>query len=368
MPPSYFQFLAACLRGDHNLAGELLSNRHWSWECLLEKAKDEFILPAVAESIQELSLSHVVPIEVTDLLAAVDSLNAERNQVIVNEIHTVCKLLNGGGIEPVLLKGVAYLAAGVYRNPAARYLGDIDLLIPAAQIQSASNLLGRNGYRQDESDQFAGFRHHHPPLRRPGSVFIELHHSVGMGPCASLLPADEIFLESGAYDLGGVQVKLPAPNQLAIHLIAHSQIQHSYNERIWPPLRAMYDLALLQGRYEAVLDWKEIEMRFRRARRFGVLALHAFQLRETLGVELPLPLEMRGLMGLRWQRRRFLRRFPALRYLDPIYMSATVLTRRMRLLRRMLSEQDGRTHLAKQLLTAGLYKRFATDVMEGRGR
>ena len=187
------------------------------------------------------------PIEVTDLLAAVDSLNAERNQVIVNEMHTVCKLLNGGGIEPVLLKGAAYLAAGVYRNHAARYLGDIDLLIPAAQIQSASNLLGRNGYRQDESDQFAGFRHHHPPLRRPGSVFIELHHSVGMGPCASLLPADEIFLESGAYDLGGVQVKLPAPNQLAIHLIAHSQIQHSYNERIWPPLRAMYDLALLQG-------------------------------------------------------------------------------------------------------------------------
>jgi Uncharacterised nucleotidyltransferase len=368
MPASHFSFLCACLRGDRETVREFISKDQWNWESMLGQARDEFVLPAIAESLRELDLTHLVPAEVTELLAAVEILNTERNQVIANELKSVAKLLNEVRIEPVLLKGVAYLGTQVYPKPGTRYLGDIDLLIPKGQMQSAVDTLRRNGYHEDDSDKFSHFRHHHPPLRKPASVFIELHYRLGLGPCSKLLPAEEVLSQSDAHDLGGVQVRVPRPNQLAMHLIVHSQIQHSYTERIWPPLRAMYDLALMQRRLGPVLDWKDIETRFRRAGRFGLLVLYALHVRETLGVELPLPLQARGLIGLRWQRRRLLRRLPVLRYVDPIYMSAVLLTRRMRVLRSMLSERNGGSHLAKQLLESGVYRRFATDLIEGRGR
>jgi Uncharacterised nucleotidyltransferase len=368
MPASYFSFLCACFRNDLEAARKLVSDDHWNWESLLGRAKDELILPTIAESIRELNRAQAVPIEVIELLAAVEGFNAERNQVIVDELKAVCKLLNEHRIEPVLLKGAAYLATGIYPKPATRFLGDIDLLVSKDQIQSAAGILIRNGYQVDGSDHFGRFRHHHPPLRRRGSVFIELHSRLGMGPCASLLPAEEVLSQSEASDLNGLQARVPRPEHLVMHLIAHSQIQHSYHERIWPPLRAMYDLALMQRRLGPILDWKEIDVRFRQAGRFGVLALHALQLRETLGVELPLQLQTRGWMGLRWHRRRILRRFPVLRYVDPIYMSAVLLTRRIRVLRSMLRERNGGSHLAKQLLGSAVYRRFATDLIEGRGR
>jgi hypothetical protein len=73
-------------------------------------------------------------------------------------------------------------------------------------------------------------------------------------------------------------------------------------------------------------------------------------------------------MRLRWGRRKLLRKMPALRYADPIYMCSTVLVRRVRVLRNMLSKSNGLTHLVKQLLTAAVYRRFAMDIIEGRGR
>ena len=88
MPASYFSFLCACLRGDLEAARKLVSDDHWNWESLLGRAKDELILPAIAESIRELDLAHAVPAEVTELLAAVEILNTERNQVIVDELKS----------------------------------------------------------------------------------------------------------------------------------------------------------------------------------------------------------------------------------------------------------------------------------------
>jgi hypothetical protein len=344
------------------------SSKTVDWDCVLRAAMDESLSPLLHSRINQLGLRPAVPPDISDFLCTVEELNQERNNLILNEVKLAARLLNEVGIEPVLLKGIAYLTLGIYPNPATRYLADVDLLVSEAEIQTAMDVLTRYGFEPDTSDQFGHFRHHLPPIRRPGSVFIEIHHSLCLGKCGSLLPPGELIAQSVRCDLDGIRVRVPCPEDLLTHLVMHSQIQHPYNERIWPPLRAMYDLDLLLRRFRDVIDWGFIERRFRRSRKFGVLILHLSQVREALGITAPFQFQITGLTRLRWLRRKLLRGTPALRYIDPIYMFSTVLIRRVRVLRVMLHKPNGLLYLGRQLLTGAVYRRLATDVVEGRGK
>jgi hypothetical protein len=346
-----------------------LENLRPHWERLIQIAGEESVLPALHSRFCELGASARLPVEIADFLSGVEELSFERNQAIFAELAAVAAWLNDVGIEPVLLKGVAYCATGIYTRPGARYLGDVDLLIPESQLSTAVEMLMRHGFELDCGDPMGRFRHHHPPLRRAGSVSFELHHSIGMGISKLLLPASDVLAQSRSLRLPhGPRVRVPSPDHLMTHLIAHSQIQHPYNERIWPPLRAMYDLVLVQRKFGGELNWAGIQRRFRQAGQDGVLILHLAQVREVLGMEAPFPIHWTGLTRLRWLRRKLLRALPGLRFLDPVYMYSTVLRRRLRLLRNALAVPGGWKSVGRELLAPGLYKRLMTDIWEGRGR
>ena len=335
-----------------------MQHRDWNWEDLFQAANAEGALPALSSALAE-GLELSLPSDVSDFLASVLTLNRERNALIREETATAARLLNDHGIEPVLLKGLAYLATGVYKDPGARFLLDIDLLVPEAQLDRAAQILKDNGYFEDDSDRFGHFRHHHPQLSRPGSPAIEIHHRLGMGRCGSLLPAREVIARSVPFDLDGARVRVPCPEHLMTHLIMHSQMQHPYHERIWPPVRAMYDLIQLQR--SASIDWNIVE-------KSDLLILHLLDVRTELGFHPPLSLRRTVLIQLRQLRRRLIRQFPLLRYLDPIYMFSEICTRRVRVLRNVLTTRNGLKYLLEQLSACDLYHRFLTDVLEGRGR
>jgi hypothetical protein len=174
--------------------------------------------------------------------------------------------------------------------------------------------------------------------------------------------------QSVGQEFNGTRVRIPSPEHLLVHLIMHSQIHHPYNERIWPPLRALHDFALMRRRFDSEIDWGSIERRFRKAGQSGILAMHLLDVRDMLGVETPFPIRLTGLTRLRWYRRKLLRRLPVLRFLDPIYMYSTILLRRLLLLRNAFGIPGGWRHVVKELSAPGVYKRLITDTIEGRGR
>jgi hypothetical protein len=362
-PMNAVDLLPACF----NEAASVPSCGGIVWEDLIRTAGREAVLPALHSRLENLGVWPQLPVEVASFLFAVEELNLERNRAILTELTTVALLLNEAGIEPVLLKGTAYCALGVYENPATRYMWDVDLFIPEPQLSTAVEVLVRNGFEQNSSP-LAHFRHHHPPLQRNGSIAFELHHVLGMGVCESLLPARDLFEQSLGYEFHGARVRVPCPEHLMMHLIMHSQIQHSYHERIWPPLRAMYDLVLLNRRFAGELDWSAIRSRFRKVGESGTLDLHLLQTRNVLGAEIPYPIRLTAITYLRWIRRELLRALPPLRYLDPIYMYSTVLVRRLRLMRNALSTPGGWRHITKELLAPGTYRRLLVDIIKGYGR
>lgn len=367
MAQQYRSFLCRCFVSDRADACELPLEFDWTWDDLLRTAADEAVLPALSFAVHE-GLDISAPSEVSEFLSVVFALHRERNEHIWQELKIAVHLLNLVGIEPVLLKGAAYLASGVYPNRAIRYLEDLDLLIPKSQSELAFQYLTENGYSYDAGDHLGRFRHHLPPLRR-NSIALELHQMLGLGPCESILPADELIEHARLLELDeGLRVRIPAPSHLVTHLIMHSQIQHPYHERIWPPVRAMIDLYQLQKHLGSLIDWAEIHARFENSGYGDILHLHLIDVQDALCAVPAVHRQLSYVARLRRLRRRSLRNNPGLRYFDPIYMSSTVLLRRIRVVRRVLGARGGMRHLLRQLSTAGVCWRVLSDVVEGRGR
>ena len=337
-------FLAQCLRGQLRV--------DFDWEALYSDAAGQAVLPSLACASRGLAL----PVAVREFLTAVEASNRERNELIAGELKVAVGLLNAVGITPVLLKGVAYQAVGLYGDFGARYIQDIDLLLAEDELRAGSAVLAENGFAADVLDPFGGFRHHLPPLRRASRVCVELHGKLGGGECERVLPSREVIAGSVVWDVDGVKFRVPCPEHLALHLVLHSQVVHPYEERIWPPVRAMWDLVMLERKYG--VDWSRV------VARFPDTELHLMQVRESLGVDLTTGNASR----LRWARRQVLRRWPALRYVDPLYMFATLFRRRLRMLRNVLGSRGGFRYLMGQAFNPGHYGRLWTDLREGRGR
>jgi hypothetical protein len=355
-------FLTACLStnpkgGSHD------------WEGLIAAAAGEFLLPALHHRMDETAL-HPPP-EIADFLAEVENLNAGRNARILEEARAITSLLNGIGIEPVALKGAAFLLDGVYPRPGCRYLADLDLLVPHFQLDAAANALQRDGYQLDARDAMARFRHHYPQLQRPrqsdgsGSAPLELHHSLGHGVSRKLLSGEDMLRDSSLIEpkgWSGARIRVPSPEHLVTHLILHSQLHHTYSERIWPPLRAMYDLAVLNRHYGSRLDWDSVRQRFRACGREPTLLLHLLQANKTLGVPLPFPFELGVIARARWARRQALHRWPALRFADPIYLAFSTLSRRLRFLKSIAAVPGGWKHFTRMLFRPGFYRRLLAEI------
>ena len=337
-----------------------------AWEDLIREAAGEFVLPVLNRRLGEIGLKP--PGEVAEFLAAVEELNGERNAQILEEAWAIARLLNGIGIEPVALKGVAFLLEGVYPGPGCRYLCDLDLLVPQARLAEAAEILERDGYRQDGRDAMARFRHHYPQLQRPraadgsGSAPVELHHSLGHGPSKRILSGEAVWRGSTVRERDGVRLRVPSPEHLATHLILHSQLHHTYSERIWPPPRAIYDLVMLDRHFGEGLDWKEIRGRFWTDGQETTLLLHLLQVERTLGMARPFAFELRLLGRLRWARRQALNRRPALRLVDPVYLVSSTLSRRMQFLTSIAAAPGGWKYAARMLSQPGFYRRLLAEI------
>lgn len=244
-------------------------------------------------------------------------------------------------------------------------LMDIDLLVAEEQQEAAIEILVRNGWAADKLDRFSGFRHHSPPLRRPSSVWIEIHHGLGTGVCERVLPAREAIEMSGAAELDGLHVRVPAPQDLLAHLIMHSQIQHMHDQRIWPPVRAMADLLFLDRRFGPDLRWDSVADRFRAAGRYGVFALHLLQVRDCLGLALPPRVRLNPFLRLCRYHRKTLQRHPKLRYFDPFYMLPMALAHRLRRLCKILATRNGARYMLSQILAPENYARLCGDLVKG---
>jgi hypothetical protein len=353
----YLGFLSACLGEGCDQPAPPSRFQLWDWGKLVQTAADETVLSAMHDSLTRLGLIHELPADVANLFSTVKELNQERNQCMLSELKWIVGLFNNAGIEPIVLKGAAYILSGLYPNLSTRFLNDIDLLLPESDFPAAVAMLERQGYCSHDAHPVAAMiGHAYPPLSRPRSLEIDLHRSLGLRICKPLLPSAEVRSNFVIQELDGVRLRIPSPDHLVVHHIIHSQIHDFYPERIRPSLRTMYDMVLLQRRFGSHIDWSAIENRFRRNGQYAALALYLKRVELALGLTSPLPIRMTGLMQVRWWRRSVLKKIPAVRFIDPLYLYKAGVKPRTPL-GEILKIRGGWRYLLMKALTRSLYAR-----------
>lgn len=353
----HYRFLGACLGGSGATAAQHTRNPRWSWDELVRVAANEMVLSSLQDCIEEHGIALEWPAEVATLFETVRQLNCDRNKHILSDVQAIAGTLNRAGVEPVVLKGVAHLLAGVYPGPSTRFLADFDLLLAESDFSATIQALRREGYSCQEPNPIETMvGNAYPPLWRESSVEIDLHRSLGIGVCGSFLPSSEVLRDSVVHRFGDVSVRLPSPEHLITHHIMHSQMHDRYHERIWPSLRTMYDFKLLQRRFAGEFCWAAIEGRFRKNGQYTALAMYLLQVENVLGIECPVRPVLPVVARLRWWRRGALRRAPYLRLVDPLYLFSAGLKPRTPL-SEVLSVPGGTRYLFTKLFTRSFYSR-----------
>jgi hypothetical protein len=189
------------------------------WTALLSVAKAEVLLGTLAEKAAGLDLPPVI----AALLAAQRQATEVAHTKALWEAEQARVALAPLGIAPILLKGTAYVAAGLQAGQG-RQIGDLDILVPCDRLDDVEAALLAAGWQWLKADPYddAYYRrwmHELPPLiHREREAMIDVHHTIlplthRAQPDAQAMVADAVTLQSG--------LRILSRDDMILHCAAH---------------------------------------------------------------------------------------------------------------------------------------------------
>ncbi|MGX4641079.1 nucleotidyltransferase domain-containing protein [Massilia sp. SYSU DXS3249] len=220
------------------------------WELLLRQAGAAGLTATLCVLAEEQGLFETLPPAARRRLGWARTVWERHVQAVRFEIRQIKRALAGTGLPLLLLKGSAYLAAGL---PAAggRMFSDIDILVPKEGLPDVESQLMLHGWastHHDAYDQryYREWMHELPPMQhmRRGSA-IDVHHAIL--PLTAAVRPDPALLRAAARPAGeGCRVLAPCDMVLhsATHLFSEGEYHHG--------LRGLFDLHRLLGHFGAL--------------------------------------------------------------------------------------------------------------------
>ena len=214
------------------------------WDLLLRVARRARLLGRLAVILEDMGLASQLPDRVLAHFTAARVYVDQRQQAARWEINRVLAATQESGVPLVLLKGSAYILAGL---PAARgrLLSDVDLLLPVASLEDVEQTLLANGWagvKLEEYDQryYRTWMHELPPLRHPERGFeVDIHHTIS--PLTSRLNPDPEKLLRDSIPLDDSRLSVLQP----VDMVLHSAVHLFYDGEFINGLRDLVDLSEL---------------------------------------------------------------------------------------------------------------------------
>ena len=211
-----------------------------------------------------------VPSDVRDYFAAVRTLTGQQAKVLLVLSAEIVSALHAIGVRPVLLKGAATLAQGLYPSHDVRLMTDIDVLIVDTQMREASDALAMIGYRRpivpkdDPREATASPKPHHdaPLVHEHTGIRVELHRAITYPQFASLLSAQDASRHATPISANGMTFSVLAPTDRIVHHVLHAQLHHEGAQSAIVGLRQLVDMAILIDAFGSDIDWTEVGFRF----------------------------------------------------------------------------------------------------------
>lgn len=277
------------------------------------------------------------------------------------EIDRLHHALAGTGIEPVLLKGAAYIAAGLGAGEC-RMLTDLDCLVPFDALGTVEEALLAHGWhampKDDYDDRYyREWMHELPPFQHAirGSS-LDVHHNI-LPRTSDLCPDPAgLLARTRRSPLAGALVLSP------VDMVMHSVFHGFYGGELTNCFRDVLDV------YELCRDFARDDPGFwdrlvshgiaLRAARPLWLALR--QLRRFPGPGVPQPVldRLRQATGL-WPARPFIERS-----IDAAFLPAAPPTRAERLALRVLLARAHTCKMPPRILVPHLFRKFSLRLRE----
>jgi hypothetical protein len=189
------------------------------WQALLTMARAELLSASLAYRLDGISKPAAAERFLEDAKASCE----QGRTLALWETEMARRALAPLGVPVVLLKGSAFIAAGLAAGKG-RFVGDLDILVPRADIDRVEAALLGAGWEWVKPDPYddAYYRrwmHELPPLiHRDRDRMIDVHHTIlpltaKPTPDAAALIADSEVMENG--------LRVLNPNDMICHAAAH---------------------------------------------------------------------------------------------------------------------------------------------------
>jgi hypothetical protein len=232
--------LVHALREPHSLA----DTDGPRWELLIRQARATDLLARLAHRLRD-QPGIPVPSEAQAHLDSALLLAQAQRKEVLRELAHVHEALAPLGVEPVLLKGAAYVAADL--PPAqGRLFADIDLMVPKNLIPQAEAQLMLHGWattHHSAYDQryYRRWMHELPPLRHlQRNSVLDVHHAI-LPETARLRPDPAKLMAAAVAAPLCPGWRVLAPADLLLHSICHL----IHNDDTSHALRDLTDIDLL---------------------------------------------------------------------------------------------------------------------------
>ena len=182
------------------------------WTALIAMARAEQLIGSLAYRLEGLPL----PATAARIMSDARALAEEGRRAALWEAEMARRVLAPTGVPIVLLKGTAYVAAGLAAG-VGRAIGDLDILVPRDGLDAVEAALLAHGWDWAKPDPYDDlyyrrWMHELPPLvHRDRDRIIDVHHTIlpltaRPTPDAAAMIADRVMLENGLAVLSPVDM------------------------------------------------------------------------------------------------------------------------------------------------------------------
>jgi len=279
-PERRFILAGARLAVDRARLAELAAHVH-NWDRVVEEATNlryDVLLARACEGLD------TVPRKTREALADRLRLGRARNVIYLGAASAALRALHDVGLAPIALKGVA-LAEPLYGDPGLRQFGDLDVLLPIADVETGERMLRELGYNvspspHERSWYYRNYYHLPPLYRKGGGMTIELHWGLARRPHPFRLDYDGMRERAVTTIIGGEHTLVLSPEDRLIHLAIHLAWGNGFTAHAI----GLVDIA---ETVRAGVDWTMLEALTRQEHVAQVLLPALEMARALLGVPIP---------------------------------------------------------------------------------
>jgi hypothetical protein len=269
MPPTSFttfhptieQELVLALLGsvseapDREVILGLLGQTSWSE---FFRVTEYALYPYLCYALDQLHALNAIPQEARAKLDQARQAAIIRTMRRQKDLRELLQLLERRGIPAIVLKGAA-LAYLVYPDPYTRYMADLDLLVPAAQVKSAEEAAQEVGWTLPvprESLLPDQRRRHLLMVRKAERIgeIVEFHGDICSSQPPFRLDLESAWQRSWQVELNGIPARVLHPHDFLSHICLHVSSQHNFVRS----LHWLLDVCLCTEQWEKAIDWDRL--------------------------------------------------------------------------------------------------------------